>query len=94
MHSKTVAVVREHIDDEYEVVVHFHCLRIFDDSPSYYVEIQHGGDMTLITVRERKDGYDGTDPLIGMPYRCGPENAEIRDRLDRALDTLAYHTEQ
>lgn len=92
MHIRTKELIEDHIDDSYRIVEYTHALRVFGKTTDYYVELQHGGDETLIVVREFKPSIDGPDRLIGMPYTA-VGYPDILDRLERALETLAYHNQ-
>ncbi len=91
MHHPIVDKIRDRYGQEYTIHEHEHDVTLWN-GVHYYVELQYGGDMTLIVVRRRSDTAH-QDPLVGMPYTCGPDEDEIFDRLERALETVEYHAD-
>lgn len=95
MISETIELIEDHLDDEqYQIFEYEHGCRIIEtQNHRFYVGVQHGGDETLITVRENGTPQSGPNRLIGMPYTAVGD-PDILDRVDRALDTLQYHNER
>jgi hypothetical protein len=92
MHHPIVDKIRDRYSPEYTIHEHEHDVTLWYGLCAHYVELQYGGDMTLVVVRRRTDNVY-QDPLVGMPYRCGPDEDEIFERIDRALETVQYHAE-
>lgn len=85
--------IRDRYESEYTIHEYEHNIQLWLGGPCpYYVELQNGGDMTLVVVRQRTSG-PRQNPLVGMPYTCGPDDADVFDRIDRALDTVEYHNQ-
>lgn len=70
-------------------------VRLFDTEYDYYIELQEGGDVTLVTLRKLGPEIRAEQPdeLIGMPYKA-IGRTQIEDVIERAYDSMLYQHEQ